>query len=249
ALGSLAAGVDRFVLAPALGARRPMTIAGLASTRIGILGALLFGPASTFWIHERLPGLITGTRDAIVIACYLSALFGLATTAAAFLASLGVSWLARRPGSPLPRQSPVLSVAAGVIVTCACLAYLTIWWQQASLAGTGSRIAFALALLFSVAVSLLLGHALTVTTLALVVARSGAVAQLKSVPGASWKVTLGAATIALCGALLLLYITTPFEQPAGDVPKLTVIPSGARVRLFAIDGFDDAISAELVESG
>ncbi|HEX2455606.1 MAG TPA: alkaline phosphatase family protein [Vicinamibacterales bacterium] len=249
ALGYLDAGVDRFVLAPALGARRPTTIAGLASTRIGILGALLFGPASTFWIHERLPGLITGTRDAIVIACYLSALFGLATTAAAFLASLGVSWLARRPGSLLARQSRVLSVAAGVIVTCACLAYLTIWWQQASLAGTGSRIAFGLALLFSVAVSLLLGHAVTVTTLALVVARSGAVAQLKGVPGASSKVTLGAATIALCGALLLLYITTPFEQPAGDVPKLTVIPSGARVRLFAIDGFDDAISAELIKSG
>ena len=249
ALGYLDAGVDRFVLAPALGARRPMAIAGLSSARIGILGALLFGPASTFWIHDRLPGLITGTRDALVVACYLSVLFGLATAVTAFLASLGVSWLARHPGSVLARQSRVLSVAAGVLVTCACLAYLSIWWQQASVAGAGTRVGLALALLFSVGISLLLGHAVTVTTLALIVARSGAAAQLRGVPGASWKVTLGAAAIALCGALLLLNITTPFEPSQVDVPKLTVIPSGARIRLFAIDGFDDAIFAELMKSG
>jgi len=249
ALGYLDAGVDRFVLAPALGARRPMSIAGLASVRIGILGALLFGPASTFWIHDRLPGLITGTRDAFVVACYLSVLFGLATAAAAFVASLGVSWLARHPGSVLARRSRILSIAAGILVTVACLAYLTIWWQQASVAGARTRVGIALALLFSVGMSLLLGHAVTVTTLALIVARSGAAAELKGVPGASWKVTLGAAALAFCGALLLLNITAPFEPASVDVPKLTVIPSGARVKLVAIDGFDEAIFAELMKNG
>ena len=249
ALGYLDAGMNRFVLAPAFGARRPIAIAGLASLRIGILGALLFGPASTFWIHERLPGLITGTRDAIVIAAYLSALFGLACASAAFLASLGVSWLARHPGSTLARQSRILSVSAGVLVTGSCLVYLTIWWQQASVAGAGTRIGLALALLFSVAISLLLGHAVTVMTLALIVARSGAVAQVKGVPGASWKATLGAAAIAICGALLLLNVTVPFEPPAVATPRLTVVPGGVRVRLFAIDGFDDAIFAELRRDG
>ncbi len=44
-LGYLDAGVDRFVLGPATAARPPLTIALLASLRVGCLAALLLGPA------------------------------------------------------------------------------------------------------------------------------------------------------------------------------------------------------------
>ena len=67
-LGYLDAGVDRFVLGPARQTRRPLAIAALVSLRIGALAALLLGPAVAIGTAARQPGLITGTRDAIVIA-------------------------------------------------------------------------------------------------------------------------------------------------------------------------------------
>ena len=59
ALGYLDAGVDRFVLAPALGARRPVSIAGLASVRIGVLGAR-GGQSGT---DSRIIGTVTGWAE------------------------------------------------------------------------------------------------------------------------------------------------------------------------------------------
>ena len=70
-LGYLDAGVDRFVLGPAREARAPLAIAALASVRIGALAALLLGPAVAIGMGARLPGLVTGPRDAVVIALYL----------------------------------------------------------------------------------------------------------------------------------------------------------------------------------
>ena len=88
ALGYLDAGVDRFVLAPAARGRRPLVIAWLASVRIGVLAALLLGPAGATGVAARVPGLITGARDGFVVAAYLGLLFGAASSAAAFAISL-----------------------------------------------------------------------------------------------------------------------------------------------------------------
>ena len=90
-LGYLDAGVDRFVLADATGTRRPIAIATRASLRIGILAGVLLGPASAIWLHRQLPGLITGSRDALVLAVYLAILFGVGGAAAALTAGIGVS--------------------------------------------------------------------------------------------------------------------------------------------------------------
>ena len=70
-LGYLDAGVDRFVLGPARATRRPSAIAFLASLRVGIIAALLLGPAAALGLSARLPGLVTGPRDAAVVAIYL----------------------------------------------------------------------------------------------------------------------------------------------------------------------------------
>jgi len=59
-LGYLDAGVDRFVLGPATGSRRPVAIALLASLRTGVLAALLLGPAAAIGVSARLPGLVRG---------------------------------------------------------------------------------------------------------------------------------------------------------------------------------------------
>ena len=96
-LGYLDAGVDRFVLAPAARHHRPLALRWLASVRIGVLAALLLGPAAAIGVAARVPGLITGARDGFVVAAYLGLLFGAACSAAAFGISLTASLLVRQP--------------------------------------------------------------------------------------------------------------------------------------------------------
>jgi Type I phosphodiesterase / nucleotide pyrophosphatase len=238
-LGYLDAGVDRFVLAGATGTRRPIAIAIRASLRTGTLAGVLLGPASTIWLHRQLPGLITGPRDALVLAIYLAILFGIGGTVAALIAGVGVSLLARLAGSAVARRGRVLSVTAGSIVTIACLAYLTLWSRQAQGIETSLPTTMVVvALAYSVIVSLLLGHAVTVTALAIVVAGTGSAPDAPGVPGASWRLAVAAGILAFCGGLLLFTIVGATQSSRGAATPLTVVSSGLRIRLFAIDGFD-----------
>ena len=135
-LGYLDAGVDRFVLGSARATRRPASIAALASLRIGALAAVLLGPAAAIGLSARLPGLVTGPRDALLVAIYIGVFFGLAVAAGALAASLLVSWIARRAGDLIVQRASLLSRIAGGAVTLLCLAYLTLWWETV-LAGVG----------------------------------------------------------------------------------------------------------------
>src|SRR6187549_2124012 len=94
-LGYLDAGVDRFLLAPASGARGPIALAARASTRVGLLGGILLGPAAAIGIGARLPGLLNGVRDALVVALYLAVFFFLAITVTSFIVTLGSTMVAR----------------------------------------------------------------------------------------------------------------------------------------------------------
>src|SRR4029453_329897 len=132
ALGYLDAGVDRFVLGSARATQRPTTIAWLASLRIGALAAVLLGPAAALGLSARLPTLVTGPRDAFLIAIYLAVFFGVGVALSACVGSLFVSMLsppARGSGAALAARARLLSRTAGAIVTLACLVYLTLWWQ------------------------------------------------------------------------------------------------------------------------
>ena len=170
ALGYLDAGVNRFVLGPARGTRKPAVIALLASLRVGILAALLLGPAAAVGLGARLPGLVTGPRDAIVVAVYMGALFGAAIAIAGFAASLIVASIATER---VALRARALSIRAGAIVALACLVYLTLWWRTANAGFAGTpALAWAapvwtgFALAVAVAISLLLGHAVRVTAFA-----------------------------------------------------------------------------------
>ena len=247
-LGYLDAGVDRFVLAPAARHRRPLAIAWLASVRIGVLAALLLGPAAAIGVSARVPGLITGARDGFVVAAYLGLLFGAACSAAAFGISLMVSLLVRQPAFSRRRRG--LALAAGTAFTLACLAYLTLWWDASTFAGQGWRSLWTtIPLAFAAGVSLLLGHLVTVTTLAVVVSRNGGVEPAHGVPGSSRLVLAAAGGLTFCGALLLFSLTTRSGRPIADAPRLAVVSSGARVRVIAIDGFDPRIASRLADAG
>ncbi len=254
-LGYLDAGVDRFVLGPARATRRPTVIALLASLRVGAIAALLLGPAAALGLSARVPGLVTGPRDALVVAIYLGAFFGAAMTAAALVTSLLVSWVSRHSGGGLARRETWLARAAGGLVTLLCLIYLTLWWQTV-IAGLGwSAPLWTLsALALAAAMSLLLGHAVGVASSAVTLAAAGdeggGTERRPGSSGRPWPTTIAAGALAFAGAALLLTWSadsTREAAPARDA--LTVIPAGLRLRVIAIDGFDARIFEELSSSG
>lgn len=248
-LGYLDAGVDRFVLGPARETRKPAVIALLASLRIGAIAAVLLGPAAAVGIGSRVTGLVTGTRDAVVLAIYLGVLFGAAVTIAAFVASLLLLFAG---GAFVVRRARTLSLALGAAVSAGCLVYLTLWWRTANAPGWSAPVWTALALVVAVTISLLLGHAVTVMSLAVIMAR-GQHASEAAGPRApsifSWRVSLAAGIVAFAGAAILLMLAAPADTQVVARPTLTVVPSGFRVRLIAIDGFDAAVLDRLAAEG
>jgi hypothetical protein len=254
ALGYLDAGVNRFVLRPATDRRRRSSIALLAALRVSALAAILLGPAAAVGMNGRFPGLITGSRDATVVAAYLGVLFGAAVFVVTFASALTVAALAS--GGAVSRAR-LLSRVAGAVVAIVCLGYLTLWWRSAS-AGFGwsapAWTAFALAV--AVAISLLLGHVSASAAFAVAIARHGHATPLDpstDVPSVSsrtgWRPTIVAAALAFTGAAVLLAITAPREGGARARAPLAVVSSGVRVRVIAIDGVDPGVLDEAVASG
>ena len=246
ALGYLDAGVDRFVLASAARTHHPFRVALHASARIGLLAGVLLGPAAAIGLAARLPGLVTGPRDAAVAAIYLSVLLGAAAATAAFAAALAASWLTSRSaetGERFARRARTLSVAAGIVVSGASLVYLTLWWQAAD-GGSGwsAPVWSAFALVVAVAISLLLGHAVTITALATTIARPASASSFTRVPGRRWKATLGGAAGAFSGAAALLFATAG-AAPSDTAAALTVRSSGEPLLVLAVDGYDAALRA------
>src|SRR5258708_39912975 len=81
-----------------------------------------------------------------------------------------------------------VSAAAGWLITAGCLAYLTFWWRNANAGfGWSSPVWTAFALTVAVGISLLLGHAVRITTLA-VLGAGGGPATLPPIPSPSWRV-------------------------------------------------------------
>jgi len=135
-LGYLDAGVDRFLLASAHGTRGPVALAARSSLRVGLLGGVLLGPAAALGLGARLPGLVSGLRDAMVLALYLGVLFFLAVAVISFIVSLAATVLVRVRDDRFPARARVVSRDAGWLITAACLVYLTFWWRNAN-AGFG----------------------------------------------------------------------------------------------------------------
>jgi len=254
ALGYLDAGVNRFVLRPATDRRRPSSIALLAALRVSVLAATLLGPAAVVGMNGRFPGLITGPRDATVLAAYLGLLFGVAVFLVTFATTLIVGVLTRASAMGRTR---LFSRMAGTVIAIVCLAYLTLWWRSAN-AGFGwsapAWTAFALAV--AVAISLLLGYVSASAAFAVAIARHGHPIPSEastSIPSgrsrSDWRPTIAAAAIAFGGAAVLLVITAPREENGLGRTPLAVVSSGVRIRVIAIDGVDPGVLDEAVASG
>jgi hypothetical protein len=233
-LGYLQTSVDRFVLAPARQERSAVRIAAGASVRIGALAAALLGPAAAVGIAARLPQLVTGLRDAIVVALYLAILFGLGSTVAAFLTGLAARAAARASGG-----TRLVPAVASTVVSAACLAYLALWWSAVS-PGPASRASLwtAAALAVALAISLILGHAVAVMTAALVALEASGAAPVRGRRRLLWGI---ARLAAFAGAAALLATTTRSRDTPSAAPAFAAVPTGQRVVVFGVDGFDPAL--------
>ncbi|HEX7019704.1 MAG TPA: alkaline phosphatase family protein [Gemmatimonadaceae bacterium] len=242
ALGYLNAGVDRFLLAPAGGARSTIGLAWRVSLRIGLLAALLLGPAAAVGVAMRVPGLIAGARDAIVVVLYLAMIFGAAAALTSFVAAMGVRVFARRAGARTARR---VALAAGWLIGIGCVAYLTLWWNATGGAWSApGRTLVALAA--AAGVSVVLGHAMSIAALALL-AHDRVTAELLA-PVLSWRVTLAVAVVAfLATAGVLAFSRVRDTGKGAGVPLFAVVPTGLHIVVVGIDGFDPALRQSLAD--
>jgi hypothetical protein len=256
-LGYLDAGMDRFVLGPVRASRRPASVAWRSSVRIGLLAALLLGPSAAVGLSVRIPGLVTGVRDGVVLALYLGALFGGGVAGAVFVVTFLLGTMAARPGGGAAIQARArgLARAAGVTVAGACLVYLVLWWRTVSPAGTvwHSTAWTVLVLAFTTVISMLLGHAATVTTLALAArGTAGAVPELR-LRSRSWLLTLAVGLFAFAAGAGLLFVATRGEERAAGTAAPTTLArpaaTGVRVLVVAIDGLDLPFLERLATAG
>ncbi len=253
-LGYLDAGVDRFVLGPVRVGRGLFSVAWRSSLRIGLLAALLLGPSAAIALGVRLPGFVTGVRDVVVLAVYLGGLFGLGVACLSLAATLllGYSAARARGGAALPRRGPLLARAAGAIVALACLAYLVLWWRTVNPAGTvwTSALWTWPVLAFSTAISMLLGHAVSVSTVALAARGATPTSPWLPLPSRSWWLTAGAGAAAfLAGAAMLFLTTFNEERTSASVAPVPVVRTGVRLTIVAVDGLDLSFLERLVASG
>ncbi len=249
-LGYLDAGMNRFVLGPVRGGRGLWTVAWQSSARIGLLAALLAGPSAALALGVRLPGLLTGARDAVVLALYLGALFGMAVACLALVASLLLGWLASRPrgDAAIERVGPRLARVAGAVVALSCFAYLVLWWRTVNPAGSVWRAeAWTWPVLgLSTAISMLLGRAVTVSTLALAARGAAATPLALRLPSRSWLLTAGSGALVFLGGAALLFLTTRGEArpPARQAP-VPRMQTGLHLTVVAVDGLDLAFLERL----
>jgi hypothetical protein len=179
-------------------------------------------------------------------------LFAAAIAAAALVAGLIVALAARRLAPSLNRWGRAVAIGAGLAVASVSLGYLTLLYMALRSSGAGLHsAAWSVAgLTVAVAISLLMGHAVTLTALALIVAGTGSPIRTPGVPGTSWRALLAAGAVSFVAALAIANASDiRFRGQSGPAPRLTVVPTGLRVRLIAIDGFDDRIFARLSAAG
>ena len=239
ALGYLDAGVDRFLLAPASSARSRLNVAARSALRLGLLAAAVLGPAGAIGVAFRMPGLLVGARDALVLAAYFAAIFFIVFSIAAGVITLVASAVVRSGDERFAVRAPRVARAAGWTLAVVTLAYLTLWWRTANAGfGWAAPVWTASALVLAVAISLLLGHAARIATLGVLASNPASSANLPPISRRSWRLTLAGGAAAFIGASALLLATASTEPAPAAIPPLTVVPGGLRVKVIAIDGVD-----------
>ena len=192
--------------------------------------------------RRALPGLVSGVaRRGRRRALSRGPLSACPSAAASFVASLGDVMDRRRAlrhrRIALARRARVCPSAAGSSSPPACLVYLTFWWRTPTPASAGRADLDGLCAAVAVAISLLLGHAVTVTALAVTwCGRAGC--RRRACP---WRIAGGvvrwAARSRSPAPRSCCWRPPASDRPASRRPPLTVVERTPSI-VIAIDGFD-----------
>jgi type I phosphodiesterase/nucleotide pyrophosphatase len=242
-LGYLDHGLDRFVLGGA-GRSTPFRASARAAARIGVLGGVLFGVASTLAAAGIDPRLRAEPRDLVVLALYLTAILGVAVALAALLAGLVAARIAGRV-TRLPR--PTLSRDVGVALATVGLAYVALWWLSHAAEMSGPM--KAISLVAGVALGAALGRFGSLAAVA-VLSASGLGGALPEASLSRRRLVPLVAAIAVVFAAVVAAAAL-VDRPATDAAAVdfAVRPTGVSVRLLGIDGLDRRMAEQMIAHG
>jgi hypothetical protein len=240
-LGYLDSGLNRFVLSGA----RPGTVAAAAwsvAARVGVAGGLLLGAAFAVAAAALDRRLLAEPRDLLLLGAYLALAAGVVLAAAAFLLGVLAGWRGRRvgpPGQALPRNLGLLLAGLG-------LAYLVLWWRShVQGAGLGAQAAV---LTLSLLLALMLGRFGALAAVAVVSAvGSGGALPRASLSRRQMLPLLAAGTLLLGAGIAAARYLAARPEPPG--PDFAVMPTGVRVLLAGVDGFEARMAAQMMGRG
>ncbi len=241
-LGYLDHGVDRFVLA---GARSttPLRASARAAARVGLLGGVLFGAASTLAAAGIDPRLRAEPRDLVLLALYLTVVLGAVIALATLAAGLAASAIGSRL-TRLPR--PTITRDAGLALATLGLAYLALWWHShATEMSTPLKIA---SLLGGVALCAALGRFGALAAVA-VLSAGGLGAGIPQASLSRRHLMPMIAAVALAFGAAVAAAAVVGSAPPPPPVDFAVIPTGLVVRLVGIDGLDRRSAEEMIARG
>ncbi|HET9315308.1 MAG TPA: alkaline phosphatase family protein, partial [Vicinamibacteria bacterium] len=214
-----------------------------AALRLGLLGGVVFGLATTLGAALFDERLRRSPQDLVILAAYLVVALGLATAVAAFLGGLAAAWWGRRGG---PQAHPALARNVGLALALGALAYHALWWRSHAMqAPLGLQV---LAALLGVAISVILGRFGTLAAVA-VLAAGGLADRLPQASLSRRRMLPLLAAAALLFGAGVAAASYFGERDARVAPDFAVVPTGLRVVLLGIDGLDAGLADKLVAQG
>jgi hypothetical protein len=240
-LGYLDSGLDRFVLGGAASAS-PLRAGARVATRVGVVGGGLFGLAFTAAAALLDPGRLRAPVDLAVLMGYVAIAGAVALGLVAFLAALAAAWIGRRVNH---RPGPTFSRNIGLAVAVLGTAYLALWWHShARAAPLGVQLVLA-AVGFGLVIVLTRFGSLAAVA---VLSAGGVAERLPEARRARYHMAR-----LVVGALLLFSATLVAASHLGRgenaAVEYAVRPTGLRVRVLGIDGFDAALALQMARRG
>ncbi len=240
-LGYFESRIDRFVLGGAR-ASSSRTAAWRVAWRTGVAGGGVFGIALTLLAVSLEPQGSIDASDLALLFVYLGAIAFAITTLVTLLLGLLTPTLAR---GALGRSSTLLPRIVSAALAGSGALYLVFWWRShGAVAAPATQAIF---LLIGAAVSGLLGRFGALASVA-VLSAAGAVDR---VPEAALSRRHVLPLFLLCATVLVgsLAMARQLEARATATPDFAVVPTGLRVRLVGIDGFERRMAEQMIARG